>query len=179
MESTSLSARPTVQVATKASQSATTSTPPTVPRALSPMPCCGASWPCTRSSGIGLATVQALAAQGLNVLLVAMPDALLTAATKELSEKYKAQVGEADVCETARPTPELPILCAWAPAICVSVSYQSKAVRHWPPVFVQPAASTQTRMQHTFHTYPAPSPSPLTPAPHPLLVSHRSSSQCR
>ena len=76
------------------------------------------------SMGIGLATVQALAAQGLNVLLVAMPDALLTAATKELSEKYKAQVGEACVCKTARPTP--------APhratnPVCVGASYQRVA----------------------------------------------------
>jgi NAD(P)-dependent dehydrogenase (short-subunit alcohol dehydrogenase family) len=44
------------------------------------------------SSGIGLATVQALAAQGLNVVLVAMPDDLLASATKSLSEKYTAQV---------------------------------------------------------------------------------------
>ncbi len=44
------------------------------------------------SSGIGLATVQALAAQGLNVVLVAMPDALLTKAHKELQEQYAAQV---------------------------------------------------------------------------------------
>ena len=43
------------------------------------------------SSGIGLAIVEALAAQGLNVVLVAMPDALLEKATKRLSEEYKSQ----------------------------------------------------------------------------------------
>ena len=46
-----------------------------------------------RSSGIGLAVVEALAEQGLNVVLVAIPNSLLETAVKTLSAKYQSQVG--------------------------------------------------------------------------------------
>jgi short-subunit dehydrogenase len=91
---------------------------PTIPSLLPPAPLPPPPPPLGGSSGIGLAIVRKLAAQGLNVVIVAMPDALLASCQAPLRAAYPdvefrtvgVQLGSGDYLErVAEATADVPV----------------------------------------------------------------------